>query len=81
MGLSVYIIKLEAAQLEGNVEFCELLEKHFTNDNNEVYIETQTWEDLINDHPEIEEKFPLEVKDLKKDLENNGGAISYSFLW
>jgi len=80
MGCRAHIVKFESAKLEGSSDFFDLLERHFKNDEGEVYIEQHIWDDLLKDRPSIRTQFPNEIKEVQEDLTAEGGCLTYAFF-
>ena len=79
MGMKAYIVNLEEARLGGGRDFYDIIEKHFTNDEMEVYIEFQAWKEFVEEHPDIAEKFKDEIAEVFQDLLENNECITYRF--
>ena len=80
MGRNAYIVKWDSAKLGGDSEFYDLIIKHFENGEGENYVTQENWEDFLENHPEIAEKFPEEIKEVQEDLTANNGSVSYDFF-
>ena len=80
MGIKAYIVSYEECRLGGGSDFYEILEKHFTNDEGEVYIDIERWKEFIEEHKDVIEKFKTEVSEVWLDLYANNGCVSYAFF-
>lgn len=80
MGIKAYIVEHKGAKLQGCNEFFDFITEHFRNDEGEIYIETQTWKDLMEDCLDIATRWPDEVKEVEQDLVENNGCLTYAFF-
>ena len=79
MGMKAYIVKMEEARLGGGTDFYEILEKHFMNDEMEVYIDAAYWKEFLEENKDIAEKFKNEIDEVGRDLLENNGCVTYMF--
>ena len=81
MGMDWYIVSYKYADIPRGYDFWEKLEKEFSNydNNNNIYIEQDRFEEWLQENPEMKKKFLEHIKRVLELLKEKEGCLELNY--
>jgi len=75
MGMDVYKVTFEQTGIPRNYEFYDRVLEYFRLDDGTICINTDQWDEFLESHPLVAQKYPEEIAEVKKLLKESEGFV------